>query len=146
MNQCKIYKVYCDGACSGNPGPGGWGAVILNDNDQLLNEIWGNSKQTTNNRMEMSAAIFAIEYLYNLYGNNIEIFIFTDSLYLKTGITFWVKKWKQNNWKNGKVKNKDLWVKLDELNQHIYWYWVKGHSQCVYNNRADYLATAAIIK
>jgi ribonuclease HI len=138
------YTIYTDGACSGNPGPGGWGAVIF-DNDNKQKNISGSEENTTNNRMELSAAIMALEEV----NMNSEITIFTDSTYVKNGITEWVLKWKENGWKNSNkepVKNKDLWEKLDNLCEQntINWKWVKGHASNKYNNLADELATKAI--
>ena len=138
------YTIYTDGACSGNPGPGGWGAVIF-DNDNKQKNISGSEENTTNNRMELSAAIMALEEV----NKNSEIIIYTDSTYVKNGITEWVLKWKENGWKNSnkeQVKNRDLWVKLDNLcEQNIMnWKWIKGHSSNKYNNLADELATKAI--
>ena len=138
------YKIYTDGACSGNPGPGGWGAVIFDQKDNQKN-ISGSEKDTTNNRMELLAAIMALKKVKV----NSEITIYTDSIYVKNGITVWIIKWKDNGWKNSNkklVKNKDLWVKLDNLCQknEIGWKWVKGHSTNKYNNLADELATQAI--
>ena len=107
------YTIYTDGACSGNPGPGGWGAVIF-DNDNKQKNISGREENTTNNRMELSAAIMALQEV----NTNSEITIYTDSTYVKNGITEWVLKWKENGWKNSNkepVKNKDLWEKLDNL-------------------------------
>ena len=138
------YIIYTDGACSGNPGPGGWGAVIL-DKDNKQKNISGSEENTTNNRMELSAAIMALEEV----NMNSEITIYTDSTYVKNGITEWVLKWKENGWKNSNkepVKNKDLWEKLDNLCEQntINWKWVKGHASNKYNNLADELATKAI--
>ena len=138
------YTIYTDGACSGNPGPGGWGAVIF-DNENKQKNISGSEENTTNNRMELSAAIMALEEV----NMNSEITIFTDSTYVKNGITEWVLKWKENGWKNSNkepVKNKDLWEKLDNLCEQntINWKWVKGHASNKYNNLADELATKAI--
>ena len=138
------YTIYTDGACSGNPGPGGWGAVIFDNNNKQKN-ISGSEENTTNNRMELSAAIMALEEV----NTNSEITIYTDSTYVKNGITEWVLKWKENGWKNSSkepVKNRDLWVKLDNLcEQNIMnWKWIKGHSSNKYNNLADELATKAI--
>ena len=138
------YKIYTDGACSGNPGPGGWGAVIF-DKENNQKNISGNEKETTNNRMELTAPIMALKKIKT----NSEIVIYTDSTYVKNGITEWIKKWEKNGWKNANkkpVKNKDLWVKLNELCQknQITWRWVKGHSNDIYNNLADELATQAI--
>ncbi|MDA8822640.1 ribonuclease HI [Candidatus Pelagibacter bacterium] len=138
------YKIYTDGACSGNPGPGGWGAVIFDENNNQKN-ISGSNKNTTNNRMELSAAIMALEKIKT----DSEITIYTDSTYVKNGITEWVLKWKENGWKNSNkepVKNKDLWVELDNLceRNQVSWKWIKGHSTNRYNNLADKLATQAI--
>ena len=138
------YTIYTDGACSGNPGPGGWGAVIF-DNDNKQKNISGSEENTTNNRMELSAAIMALEEV----NTNSEITIYTDSTYVKNGITEWVLKWKENGWKNSNkepVKNKDLWEKLVNLCEQntINWKWVKAHASNKYNNLADELATKAI--
>ena len=138
------YKIYTDGACSGNPGPGGWGAVIF-DQDNKQKNISGSEKNTTNNRMELLAAIMSLKKIKI----NSEVVIFTDSIYVKNGITEWMKNWKKNGWKNSSkkpVKNKDLWVKLDKLCEanRVSWKWVKGHSTNEFNNLADELATKAI--
>ena len=138
------YKIYTDGACAGNPGPGGWGAVIF-DQDNKQKNISGSEKNTTNNRMELLAAIMSLKKIKT----NSEVVIFTDSIYVKNGITEWMKNWKKNGWKNSSkkpVKNKDLWVKLDKLCKanSVSWKWVKGHSTNEFNNLADELATKAI--
>ena len=138
------FKIYTDGACSGNPGPGGWGAVIFDKKNKQKN-ISGSEKNTTNNRMELLAAIMALKKIKS----NSEVVVFTDSIYVKNGITEWMIKWKKNGWKNANkkpVKNKDLWVKLDGLckKSNVSWKWVKGHSTNKYNNLADELATQAI--
>ena len=138
------YTIYTDGACSGNPGPGGWGAVIF-DNENKQKNISGSEENTTNNRMELSAAIMALKEV----NKNSEITIYTDSTYVKNGISEWVLKWRENGWKNSNkepVKNKDLWEKLDNLCEQntINWKWVKGHASNKYNNLADELATKAI--
>ena len=138
------YKIYTDGACTGNPGPGGWGAVIFDQDDKQRN-ISGSEKNTTNNRMELLAAIMSLKKIKT----NSEVVIFTDSIYVKNGITEWMKNWKKNGWKNSSkkpVKNKDLWVKLDKLCEanSVSWKWVKGHSTNEFNNLADELATKAI--
>ena len=136
----NMIKIYTDGACSGNPGVGGWGLVILDNSNKpiLLN---GGEKNTTNNRMELQAAINAVKYFSTK--KNIEIF--TDSKYLKDGIESWIKNWKKNGWKTSNkkpVKNKDLWVELDiEISKHnVKWNWVKGHANNEYNEKADNLA------
>jgi ribonuclease HI len=136
--------IYTDGACSGNPGPGGWGAVIFDEREKQ-NNISGKVKDTTNNRMELTAPIMALKKIKS----KSHITIFTDSTYVKNGITEWIKKWEKNGWKNSNkkpVKNKDLWIKLNDLCQKnkVIWKWVKGHSDNKYNTLADELATQAI--
>ena len=138
------YTIYTDGACSGNPGPGGWGAVIF-DEKKKQNNISGKVKDTTNNRMELMAPIMALKKIKS----KSNITIFTDSTYVKNGITEWIKKWEKNGWKSSNkkpVKNKDLWIKLNNLCQKnkVIWKWVKGHSNNKYNTLADELATQAI--
>tara|TARA_B100000131_G_C17548798_1_gene381725 strand:- start:41 stop:463 length:423 start_codon:yes stop_codon:yes gene_type:complete len=135
------YKIYTDGACSGNPGKGGWAAIILDKKNQL--NISGGESKTTNNRMELMAAIMALKKIKN----RSEITIYTDSRYVKDGITNWINKWKLNNWKNSNkkpVKNKDLWIKLDNscFKHKITWKWVKAHAGNKYNNLADELAVS----
>ena len=136
--------IYTDGACSGNPGPGGWGAVLL-WNDQKK-ELSGGEVRTTNNRMEITGAIKALQALKG----SREVVLYTDSKYLRNGITTWIDNWKRNNWKRsgGKssVKNVDLWRELDRLNSlhKVKWMWVKGHSGDEWNDRADSLARKAI--
>ena len=134
-------KIYTDGACSGNPGKGGWAAIILDDSNQY--NISGSENNTTNNRMELMAPIMALKKIKK----KSEITIFTDSKYVKDGITDWIKKWKVNNWKNSnkkQVKNKDLWIKLDNacLKHKVTWKWVKAHSGNKYNNLVDGLAVS----
>lgn len=136
--------IYTDGACSGNPGPGGWGAIIQNNNQEL--ELSGGASQTTNNRMELLAAIESLSVL----PAGTSLTLFTDSQYLRTGITEWIHRWRQNGWKTSdkkEVKNCDLWQRLDTLTKThtIAWEWVKGHSGQPYNERADGLARKAII-
>ncbi len=131
--------IYTDGACSGNPGPGGWGVLILNG--EASEELCGGEAETTNNRMEMTAAIQALSHL----PTGSAITLHTDSTYVMKGITEWIKGWKAKGWKNSQkkpVKNKDLWVELDELaNRHkITWKWVKGHAGDPGNEKADELA------
>ena len=142
-------KIYTDGACVGNPGPGGWAAIILLKNGKK--ELFGGEKLTTNNRMELTAAIKALEYFTKLeekQPSKKQIRIFTDSTYVKEGITVWINSWEKNNWKTaGKknVKNIDLWKKLKELIQtsQVEWNWVKGHSEDPMNDLADKLAKEA---
>jgi len=138
------YTIYTDGACSGNPGPGGWGAVIFDQNQNQKN-IAGKEINTTNNRMELMAPIMALKKIKS----DSKVTIFTDSTYVKNGITEWIKKWEKNGWKNSSkkpIKNKDLWIKLNNLclKNKITWKWVKGHSANKFNNLADKLATEAI--
>jgi ribonuclease HI len=137
------FTIYTDGACSGNPGPGGWGAVIF-DERKNQNNISGKVKDTTNNRMELMAPIMALKKIKS----KSDITIFTDSTYVKNGITEWIKKWEKNGWKNSNrkpVKNKDLWIKLNDLckENKVIWKWIKGHSNNKYNILADELATQA---
>ena len=138
------YVIYTDGACSGNPGPGGWGAIILNEEKNETN-ISGKEKSTTNNRMELMAPIMALRKIKKAS----KIIIYTDSIYLKNGITTWIKNWEKNGWKSSNkkpVKNKDLWVTLNKLSKgHVIdWKWVKAHAGNKYNEIADKLATEAI--
>ena len=138
------YIIYTDGACSGNPGPGGWGAVIFDENKKQIN-ISGKETMTTNNRMELLAPIMAIKRIKE----KSEITVYTDSTYLKNGITDWIKKWEKNGWKNSSnqpIKNKDLWLELNKLSSEhkVSWNWVEGHSNNEFNNLADKLATEAI--
>ena len=135
-----MIKIYTDGACSGNPGIGGWGAVIFSNSDNVV-FLNGGENITTNNRMELTAAIKSISYFKNR--SNLEIF--TDSKYLKDGIERWILNWKKNGWKTSNkkpVKNKDLWVQLDKeiLKHNIKWNWVKGHANNEFNEKADSLA------
>ena len=136
-------QIFTDGACRGNPGKGGWGALLQFDGEER--EICGGETLTTNNRMELRAAIEALKVLKQTY----EIDLTTDSSYVKNGITQWLAKWKTNNWltSNRKpVKNIDLWQELDELTQKhsIRWHWIKGHSGHIGNESADKLANKGI--
>jgi len=136
--------IYTDGACLGNPGPGGWAFIIKYRNGNIK-EFSGSEKYTTNNKMELTAAIKAIKY----FKKKIIINIYTDSKYLKDGITIWIKKWKLNGWKTSNkknVKNSDLWKLLEEKiqNHEIHWMWVKGHNENIFNEKADMLAKKAI--
>lgn len=139
---------YTDGACSGNPGPGGWGALMqARDGDTVVKEreLKGGEADTTNNRMEMLAAINALESL----SRPSEITIVTDSAYVKGGMTEWIHGWKRRGWKtatNKPVKNEDLWRRLDEATQRhtVRWEWVKGHAGHPENERADELARAGM--
>jgi len=136
----KEIKIYCDGACSGNPGPGGWGAVLLwNEHTKKLS---GGSANTTNNQMELRAAIEGLKAIKKV----VKVAIYTDSQYVKNGITTWIHSWKKNGWNKGKVKNIELWKELDDIasKHEVKWHWVKGHNGDKYNEMADELATSAI--
>ena len=141
--QPEIVEVFTDGACSGNPGPGGWGAVLrLRDKER---ELSGGEAQTTNNRMEMTAAIRALEALKR----PCRVRLSTDSRYLMDGVEHWLARWKRNGWKTANkkpVKNVDLWEQLDRLvaKHEVRWLWVRGHDGHAENERADALARAAI--
>ena len=139
----KKVDIYTDGACSGNPGPGGWGVLIQLDDKNI--ELSGGDNETTNNRMELMAAIIALEEINKDYKIN----LYTDSNYVKDGITSWISNWKKNNWKTANkkdVKNKDLWIRLDAAieGKDISWIWVKGHAGNAGNEQADYLARSAL--
>ncbi|AIF80573.1 ribonuclease H [endosymbiont of Acanthamoeba sp. UWC8] len=136
----KFLVIYCDGACSGNPGPGGWGAVLIWGDS--IKEISGYENTSTNNRMELTAAIEALKQV----SRPVKIKIYTDSTYVMRGITDWISTWKRNKWNGGKIKNVDLWQKLDDISQKfiIEWNWVRGHSGDKYNEIADKLARQAI--
>jgi ribonuclease HI len=135
--------VYTDGACRGNPGPGGWGALLISGSNER--ELWGGERATTNNRMELLAAIRALEALKQ----PCRVELHTDSVYVKSGITSWLANWKKRGWKtssNTAVKNRDLWEQLEQLaGQHeIDWRWVRGHAGDPGNERADQLANRGI--
>ncbi len=138
MNKVDIFT---DGGCSGNPGPGGWAFVILS-NGGVLSYASGGDEQTTNNKMELTAVIRALETCQNLAIKTVSIS--TDSQYVKNGITAWIYNWKKNGWKTASkdpVKNKELWVELDNLrsNFEINWVWVKGHAGIEFNEMCDSL-------
>jgi len=131
--------IYTDGACSGNPGPGGWGAILISGEHER--ELWGGDGATTNNRMEIMAAIQALEALKR----PCKVELHTDSQYLRTGISEWLAGWKARGWRTASkspVKNEDLWRRLDEARQRhdVDWRWVKGHAGHELNERADGLA------
>ncbi|MFC3053453.1 ribonuclease HI [Kordiimonas pumila] len=138
-SKSKIVEIYTDGACSGNPGPGGWGALLLYGTDER--ELTGGEFETTNNRMELTAAIEAL----NALKRHCIVHLHTDSTYVRDGITKWIEGWKKNGWRTAAkkpVKNADLWQLLeDAANRHsIEWKWVKGHAGDPGNERADALA------
>ena len=142
-------KIYTDGACVGNPGPGGWAAIILLENEKK--ELFGGERLTTNNRMELIAAIKGLEYCSKQEEKQPSlklVRIFTDSTYVKEGITVWINNWEKNNWKTAdkkNVKNVDLWKRLKDLSKskQIEWCWIKGHSDDPMNDLADKLAKEA---
>ncbi|MFW5714462.1 MAG: ribonuclease HI [Brevefilum sp.] len=142
MVDLPTVTIYTDGACQGNPGPGGWGAILRYGRHEK--ELSGGEKDTTNNRMELRAALEALRSL----NESCQVILFTDSEYLKKGITEWLANWKRRNWhrKGGKLANVDLWMKLDEeISRHqIRWRWVRGHAGNVMNERVDKLARKAI--
>lgn len=145
----KSIKIYTDGSSLGNPGPGGWGIVVV-DNNKIIKEFGGYEKDTTNNRMELKAVIETLKYLphrQGLWGE--EITIFVDSNYVLLGITSWIHNWEKNNWRTANKKpvlNQDLWKELIELTRNykgkIKWEKVKGHSGHIYNDKADKIATS----
>ncbi|MPS49017.1 ribonuclease HI [Methylobacillus sp.] len=139
----NVIEIYADGACKGNPGPGGWGAWLSFSGHEK--ELWGGELVTTNNRMELTAVIRALEALKR----QCSVRIYTDSVYVQKGITEWVHSWKARNWLTSDrkpVKNVDLWKALDSLvQQHqVEWVWVKGHAGNVGNERADALANKGV--
>ena len=140
-----MIKIYTDGSCIGNPGPGGWAVIILDNKNEKI--ISGKKNNTTNNQMELLAPIKALSN----FNKKKSFVIFTDSIYVKEGITKWIENWKKNSWKTyGKkpVKNQKLWKKLDELVKFhdVKWEWIKGHSTNIYNNLVDELARKAAKK
>jgi ribonuclease HI len=144
VSQAEV-EIFTDGACSGNPGPGGWGAILRFGNRER--ELSGGDPATTNNRMELMAAIVGLEALKR----PCRVRLFTDSNYLREGVTKWIHGWKRNGWRTSDrkpVKNVDLWQRLDaaRLPHHVDWIWVKGHSGHPENERADQLARNEIDK
>ena len=139
-----MIKIYTDGACKGNPGVGGWGAIIMQGEKNI--ELFGGENETTNNRMELMAVIMALKEI----SSNLELTIYTDSTYVQKGISEWIKNWKVNNWRSSSkkpVKNKDLWIELDEAvgSRKINWEWVKGHAGNEGNEKADELANQGVV-
>ncbi len=144
MKALKTVVIYTDGACKGNPGPGGWGALL--EYDGRRKELFGGEPHTTNNRMELVAVIRALEALTR----ESDVALYTDSQYVKNGIEAWIHGWKRNGWKTSDkkpVKNEDLWRELDELakRHRIRWHWVRGHDDNPGNERADELANQGVI-
>lgn len=143
QNSAKVVTIYTDGACKGNPGPGGWGAWL--SYGSAAKEIWGGESETTNNRMELLAAISALELL----NRPSVVHLYTDSQYLRKGITEWLVNWRKKGWKTASgspVKNSDLWKRLDAATaaHQIEWRWVKGHSGDPGNEKADALANRGV--
>ncbi len=139
----KPVEIFTDGACKGNPGPGGWGALMRYGETQK--ELWGGEAETTNNRMELMAAIKGLEALKR----SCDVILTTDSQYVRKGITEWIHGWRKNGWKTSAkkpVKNADLWQQLDQLTSlhNIEWRWVKGHSGHAENELADVLANRGV--
>jgi ribonuclease HI len=138
-----VVDIFTDGACRGNPGPGGWGAILRANGKEK--ELWGGEAATTNNRMELTAPIRALEALTRPS----HVRVYTDSQYVQKGISEWVHAWKRRGWRTADkkpVKNVDLWTRLDELAalHEVEWHWVKGHAGHVENERADRLANQGI--
>ncbi|MDR0561581.1 MAG: ribonuclease HI [Spirochaetaceae bacterium] len=142
--------IYTDGGCSGNPGPGAWAYVILEDKSaKIITEKWGSQMNTTNNRMELSAVIAALEALAGLDEGHGNVTVYTDSQYVQKGIQTWIHAWKRNGWKTSDkkpVKNIDLWQKLDDVSSAflLTWKWVKGHAGNEFNERCDRMTQEAI--
>ncbi len=142
--------IYTDGGCSGNPGPGGWGAVIIEGTNET--RISGGEHETTNNRMELTAAIEGLSFAQKNFGPDREVYVYSDSQYVKNGITSWIKSWKLKGWKTASrqpVKNQDLWMALDSVYStftNLKWNWVKGHAGIKYNEICDSLCGEEIEK
>jgi ribonuclease HI len=145
-------KIFTDGGCSGNPGPGGWAYVIIEEKAgkaRPIAEKWGAEQDTTNNRMELMAAVAALERAAKLPGAQKTVWVFTDSQYVQKGMSEWIHTWKRNAWRTSDrkpVKNQDLWHRLDELADlfSIQWEWVKGHAGHAYNEQCDRMTRKAI--
>lgn len=140
--------IYTDGGCSGNPGPGGWAYVII-EGKHIIDEKWGAEDNTTNNRMEITAALEGLNRSLELGLKPDAITVHTDSQYLQKGITQWIKNWKKNNWKTSAkeaVKNQELWISLDTVTSYlpVTWKWVKGHAGNEFNERCDRMTQEAI--
>ena len=147
MFDCPAVTIYTDGACSGNPGEGGWGVIFLFD-DQREFYIGGHCDKTTNNRMELYAVIEGLKYLKSIKH---KVELYTDSQYVSRGITEWIYSWKKNGWitSNRKpIKNKDLWIELDDISllHDVTWKWIRGHDGNEYNEKVDKLARNYLAK
>ena len=147
-----MIHIYTDGGCSGNPGPGGWAYIMVLEvveGDKILAEQWGAEKETTNNRMELTAVIEALKSLETMNETPRQLAVYTDSQYVQKGMSEWIHQWKKNFWRTSDkkpVKNQDLWQRLDTLAAafSISWNWVKGHAGNEYNERCDALTQRAI--
>lgn len=144
-----MLTIYTDGGCTGNPGPGGWGAVILADGEEI--KLSGGDRETTNNKMELTAVIEALKWTSRECPEIRNLSIYTDSQYVKNGITSWIFNWERNGWKTAAkkpVKNRDLWIALKTLadTYSLDWHWVKGHSGDVYNDMCDDLVAVERMK
>jgi ribonuclease HI len=142
----KKIDIYTDGSSLGNPGPGGWGVVIVENDSKIIKELGGSDKDTTNNRMELTAVIEALKYILKSDSENVDIH--ADSAYVLGGVTSWIRNWERNGWRTANKKavlNQELWKELDSLinkySKKISWQKVKGHSGHIYNERADEIAT-----
>jgi len=148
-----VIHIYTDGGCSGNPGPGGWAFVILQETFQgarILAENSGAEKDTTNNRMELTAVIASLETFINIGNATEKITVYTDSQYVQKGMTVWIKDWKSKGWRTSDkkpVKNQELWLRLEALaaGLKVNWVWVKGHDGNKYNEKCDVMTKKAIV-
>jgi ribonuclease HI len=143
MSDPEVVRIYADGACKGNPGPGGWGVVLQADGNER--ELFGGEALTTNNRMELTAVIRALEALEGSY----QVEVYTDSQYVQKGISEWLPDWKRRGWRTADkkpVKNADLWRELEQLAgvHRVKWHWVRGHAGHAENERADELANRGV--
>ncbi|MDR1126725.1 MAG: ribonuclease HI [Treponema sp.] len=142
-------SIYTDGGCHGNPGPGGWAYIILDESECIVAEKYGGEKNTTNNRMELLAVINALEAVSVMISDNksLDSVVFTDSQYVRQGITSWIYTWKKNGWITAAktpVKNKDLWQRLDGFSLSVEWMWVRGHAGNIFNEKCDAMTQVAI--
>ncbi|MDR1216112.1 MAG: ribonuclease HI [Treponema sp.] len=142
-------SIYTDGGCHGNPGPGGWAYIILDESKCIVAEKYGGEKHTTNNRMELLAVINALEAVSVMRPDNnaLDSVVFTDSQYVRQGITSWIYTWKKNGWITAAktpVKNKDLWQRLDGFSLSVEWMWVRGHAGNIFNEKCDAMTQLAI--
>jgi ribonuclease HI len=149
INPSDELKIYTDGGCSGNPGPGGWAYVIISREEEIIAKDMGSQKETTNNRMELTAVIEALRALKKTEPPACWIAVYTDSQYVQKGISEWIQNWKRNSWRTSDkkpVKNQDLWIELDSAAAefHITWEWVKGHDGNKFNELCDRMTQEAI--